>query len=65
MRENETMRITVSEAARLLTVTPPTIRRLIQRGRIIALRVGSKFMIAQSEIEKYIAANTSPRDEQS
>jgi excisionase family DNA binding protein len=51
-------RITVSKAALLLGVSPQTVRSLIRKHQLIALRVGGKFLIEASEIERFIAENT-------
>lgn len=41
MDNNNLVPISISEAARLMAVSPRTVRRLIDRGELAALRIGS------------------------
>ncbi|MCC6629350.1 MAG: helix-turn-helix domain-containing protein [Chloroflexi bacterium] len=46
--------LTVDEAARLLKVTPTTIRRHINAGRLPAVRVGRSVRIRQEAVEGFL-----------
>jgi len=46
---------TVKEAARLLGMTPPTLRRMIAEGAIKAVVAGSTFRISDAEIQRVTA----------
>lgn len=45
--------LTVAEVARLLSVSPRTIRREIARGRLVAFKVGDAVRVSWDAIEKY------------
>ena len=46
--------VTLTEAAAILGVSYPTMRRLIRQGKINAARVGRIVLIPEEEIEKLI-----------
>ena len=46
--------LTVEEVARLLRVSPPTVRQLIESGELKAVRVGRQFRIAREDLDDYI-----------
>jgi excisionase family DNA binding protein len=48
----DTQLIALSEAARRLGVSVATIRRLIARGEVIAVNVGSRRLVPVSEIDR-------------
>jgi len=50
--------ITLTEAAAILGVSYPTMRRLIRQGKINAVRVGKMILIPGEEIEKLIKEST-------
>lgn len=43
--------VTVEEAARITSCHPVTIRRMIQRGELPALRVGRRYRVRLSDLE--------------
>lgn len=48
---------TVQEAAERLAVHPMTVRRLIERGQMPAVRVGRAIRIDVNDIRRYLDAN--------
>jgi len=53
-----TRRVTVAEAAEALAVCEETVRRLIRRGRVPAVRVGVTYRLRLAEVEAALAVNT-------
>lgn len=51
MSNSENAMLTTKEAARRANVTPDTIRRWIEEGRIKAKRIGRPWMIPVTEIQ--------------
>jgi len=51
----ETRLHTNKDAARLLGMTPPTLRRMIAEGGIKAVVAGSTFRISDAEIQRVVA----------
>jgi len=49
---------TLAETADILRVCTKTVRRLIQRDELRALRVGNRFRIADADIRNYLARAT-------
>lgn len=47
----------VADAARLLNVSPATLYREIQDGRLRAVRIRGTWRIRHSEIERYLESN--------
>jgi excisionase family DNA binding protein len=45
----------VDETAKLLGVHPATVRRLIYKSEIPAVRIGTRLVIARSQIRAYLA----------
>ena len=50
--------VSLKEAGRILHVCVRTLRREIQRGRLIAFRVGRTLRIRMSELQRYIERHT-------
>jgi len=53
--------LTIKQVAECLSVSPSTVRNLIKHQRLTALRIGTTvgaFRIAESELARYIRANT-------
>lgn len=48
---------TVPEIAEILKVDPRTVRTLIQKNEIIALKVGSEYRIANEDFQEFIKKN--------
>jgi len=46
--------VSVVEVAKRLSVSPYTVRRLIEAGEIRAVRVGKRILIATSEVDRII-----------
>ena len=44
----------ISTVARLLEVSPDTVRRLIARGDLIAIRIGGNVRVSATELESFI-----------
>lgn len=42
--------LTVSEAARLLSIHPVTVRRMVRRGELQAARVGRQYRVLLPEV---------------
>ncbi len=48
--------LTIAEAAKRLTaVTEPTLRGMIQRGELTAVRVGRRILIAEEELQRHLS----------
>jgi len=50
--------MSVADAARYLSVSTRTIRRLIQKGDIPIVRIGGSVRIARATLQSYIALRT-------
>ena len=50
--------VSLSRAARILGVCVRTVRREIERGKLIAFRVGRSLRIRMSELRRYIEEQT-------
>lgn len=46
--------LTVSEVADVLRVSGMTVYRLIHRGELVALRIGSNYRIRERDLETYL-----------
>lgn len=46
--------LTVSEVADVLRVSGMTVYRLIRRGELVALRIGSNYRIRERDLEDYL-----------
>ena len=54
--------LTVQQAAERASCHPATIRRMIQRGELPALRVGSRWRVPAASLEAgYLQASATPR----
>jgi excisionase family DNA binding protein len=56
--------MTVSKAADVLAVAPPTIRKAIKNGTISAILVNRRYRISEKEILNFIARNMIHSDQQ-
>ena len=58
MQSNESWArfVTVGEVAALLRVSNMTVYRLVQAGRLPAVRVGRSYRIREDDVDKYLAA---------
>jgi len=45
---------TVEDVARILKITDQTVRNLIKRKELKAIRVGGQFRITQEELDRYL-----------
>jgi excisionase family DNA binding protein len=52
--------LTAEEAAPMLRVSTESVRRYIREGHIKAVKIGRRYMIAPSEIERIKAEGTAP-----
>lgn len=52
--------LTVPEVAELLHLTPETVRRLVRKGHLRAVKVGRSLLISPSELAKLLATGTTP-----
>lgn len=52
--------LTVAEVAELLHVTPETVRRMVRKGHLRAVKVGRNLLVAPSELAKLLATGTAP-----
>ena len=48
---------TVPEIAEILNVDPRTVRTLIQKNELIALKVGSEYRIDEADFQEFIRKN--------
>ncbi len=59
MADSEDRLLSVSDVARLLTVTEPTVREWIKAGKLEAHRAGARFWrIRQSKVDRMLSAQT-------
>ena len=57
--EPEPEYLTVPEAAKLMRVTPGTVRRLVRKGQIECARVGNRMIFSKKKIKAYLDGETS------
>ena len=56
--------LSVEEVARRLGVTPDTIRHYIRTHRLTAIRIGNKYRIKESELNRFLdERSTDKKDE--
>ena len=58
LRDNVDRGMTLREAAKFLGVCVRTVRREIERGALVAFRVGRSLRIRMSELQRYIERHT-------
>jgi excisionase family DNA binding protein len=51
--------LTLNEAASLLAVSPKTLQRLVARGDLAVIRVGSSLRFAVSDLDAFVARHRS------
>ena len=56
---NPTRLLTLNEAATLLAVSPKTLQRLVARGDLAVIRVGSSLRFSTSDLEAFVARHRS------
>ncbi len=49
---------TINTAAARLDCHPETLRRIIRRGELTAVKVGSKWRVSETDLLAYLAAHT-------
>ncbi len=47
----------VNSAARLLSISPWTVRSYIHNGKLKPVRIGSRVLLSEDELERLIAGN--------
>ena len=52
--------LTIPQVAELLQVCPKTIRRWIERGELVAHRLGRQWRIAQNDLETFLKIRRHP-----
>lgn len=57
--EPEPEYLTVPEAAKLMRVTPGTVRKLVRKGQIECARVGNRMIFPKKKIKAYLDGETS------
>ena len=57
--EPEPEYLTVPEAAKLMRVTPGTVRKLVRKGQIECARVGNRMIFSKKKIKAYLDGETS------
>ena len=57
--EPEPEYLTVPEAAKLMRVTPGTMRKLVRKGQIECARVGNRMIFSKKKIKAYLDGETS------
>lgn len=50
--------LTMREVAKILGVSYPTIARMVQQGKIPAVKVGRQYRISPEQVKRFIAVNT-------
>ncbi len=58
----EPLAVDIREAARLLSLSPRTIRRAIHQGRLRAVRVGRRLLIPVAELGRLMETDASAGD---
>lgn len=61
--DDETEFLTVSQAAEAVSATSQTIRNWIKADRLEAVRIGNRFLIPRSEVDRLRGAAGSPHGE--
>ena len=51
-------RLTAPQVAKILCVSPQTVRELVKQKKITALKVGARFLFDLNEVNRFIADNT-------
>lgn len=46
--------VTMTQAARILGVAPPTVRKMIERGELHGFAIGSRYRIAEEDLFDYL-----------
>ena len=54
---------TINEVASLLKVSPKTVRRLIESGKLGAVRVGRVYRVPHKALEEFLAQSATKRRE--
>lgn len=54
--DNSSRFVTVGEVAALLRVSNMTVYRLVQSGRLPAIRVGRSYRIREDDVDRYLAS---------
>lgn len=54
--DNNPRFVTVGEVAALLRVSNMTVYRLVQSGRLPAIRVGRSYRIREDDVDRYLAS---------
>lgn len=62
MNNNNTL-LTVNEVAAYMKIVPLTVRRMIDRGDLKAIKVGRVWRIRQEDLQDYLARSASRRKE--
>jgi excisionase family DNA binding protein len=55
--------LSLREAARLLGISPWTVRRFIRQGRLTPVAMGRRVLLQQSTLEAFVQANRRPSDD--
>jgi excisionase family DNA binding protein len=58
LHQHDNRALTLREAAEILCVCVRTVRREIERGALVAFRVGRSLRIRMSELQRYIEQHT-------
>ena len=56
--ETQLMYYTVEEVAKILRVSPPTVRKLIKEGQLKAVRVGVQIRIQKEELDRFLESQS-------
>jgi excisionase family DNA binding protein len=57
-REKQLMYYTVEEVAKILRVSPPTVRKLIREGQLKAVRVGVQIRIRKEDLDRFLESQS-------
>jgi excisionase family DNA binding protein len=55
--------LTVDETARMLKVSPVTVRRFIARGQLTSVKVGRQRRVEREAVESFVRAEAHPADD--
>lgn len=60
--EPQPMAVSIEEAARVTSLSEPTIRRLIRKRLLTATRCGRRVLVSVRSLEQLVKNGTTPKD---
>ena len=49
-----TQLLSVEDAARLLAISPWTVRAYLRKGKLVPIRIGKRLLLAENELQRFI-----------